>query len=62
MWRGSWGTEPKKQVRVMGIEITESRRHKEGEEAREVDTTTQHYIADLDNGKWAYGWQIEPIK
>ena len=62
MWRGTWGRDPEAKAKVIGIEITASPKDKEGHTSEEVDTDTQHYIADLDNGKWAYGWQLKQMK
>lgn len=62
MWRGSWGRDLPRKAKVDRIEITQSLKDKEGNEAQEVDTTRQCFIVDLDNGKWAYGWQVEKIK
>jgi hypothetical protein len=62
MWRGAWGSEAPKKAKVIGIEITASPKDKEGAIASEVHHGKQHYIADLDNGKWAYGWQLNPIE
>jgi hypothetical protein len=62
IWRGAWGRDAESMVKVIGIEITASPKDKEGDTSDQVDVNTQHYIADLDNGKWAYGWQLKPIK
>lgn len=62
MWRGAWGKEPARKARIKNIEITSTPKDKEGVTADSVDHGSQCYICDLDNGKWAYGWQIDPIK
>ena len=62
MWRGAWGSEPPAKAKVIGLEITETRRDKEGTPATEVSPRHDHFIVDLDNGKWAYGWQVEQLQ
>lgn len=61
MWRGAWGRQLPRKAKVERIEITDGLKDKEGRQATEVDSTHQSFIVDLDNGKWAYGWQVTPI-
>jgi hypothetical protein len=64
MWRGAWGTQPAKKVKITGIEIC-----KEGDKCgRQVDEVSwdkvdsRRIVLDLDNGHWSYGTQISKIK
>jgi len=61
MWRGAWGTEVPKKAKVIGLELTRSPKDKEGVIVEQVKAG-DHFLVDLDNGKWAYGWQIKPIE
>jgi len=65
-WKGSWGTEPEAKAKVENIEIC-AQNSKDGKEVKSVawDTITndkRRVIVTLDNGHWAYGNQISPIK
>lgn len=60
-WRGVWGTDAPKKATVKSIELTRSRKEKEGVPVNEVDSDNQTFLVDLDNGKWAYGWQVYPV-
>jgi len=62
MWRGAWGTEVPKKAKVIGLELTRSLKDKEGVSVTEVDPQTDNFLVDLDNGKWAYGWQVNTLK
>jgi hypothetical protein len=60
LWRGGWGAQPAKSVRVASMELCEELRQKYGIpvdaiHARDKDRT----LFVLDNGHWAYGYQIE---
>jgi hypothetical protein len=63
MWRGGWGRDPVQEAVVTEIEITERPREKYGTDASEVQWVTvkeDRVVVGLDNGHWAYGYQIAP--
>lgn len=60
-WRGSWGMDVAKPVNVKRIEICEEGQ-KEGVEVESVsyeELETKNVVFSLDNGHWAYGYQID---
>lgn len=66
MWSGSWGKDPAKEAIVEDIELCEVGKKYgrpvssvawEGVLNRSVNVTVS-----LDNGHWAYGYQLKPIK
>lgn len=63
-WKGSWGKDATKQVKVVSIEIDCV--GKEGTPVNEVPwdevTETDTVIVVLENSHWAYGYQISPIE
>ena len=62
MWRGAFGTEPPTEAIVTGIELCKSG-EKYGESRSEVDWKDKdRIVVDLDNGHWAKGHQLSPIK
>lgn len=61
-WKGSWGKDATKQVKIKAIE--KDCIGKNGTEVNEVPwdyIEGRNVIVDLDNGHWAYGFQIFPI-
>lgn len=63
MWRGGFGSQPPKKVKITGIEIC-----KEGSKSgRQVDEISwdkvdgRRVVVDLDNNHWAYGYQLSKI-
>jgi len=63
-WRGGWGTDPAKDVKVKGMLLTTRPREKhDGVKVKEVDINNDvggnMVCFDLDNGHWAYSEQIE---
>jgi len=58
IWRGSWGKDLPQQATVKSIEI--------GDHCTMVDEVDWHQLTDrsvtvvLDNGHWAYGFQLAP--
>ena len=63
-WRGGWGTDPAKDVKVKGMLLTQQPREKhDGVKVKEVDINNDvggnMVCFDLDNGHWAYSDQIE---
>lgn len=64
MWRGSWGTQEGREVKVTGISVDCIDKH--GTEVAEVPwlsvgKANREIIVDLDNGHWAYAFQISPV-
>jgi hypothetical protein len=60
MWKGAWGSESAKPVRVTAMELCAAPRQKHGVPVTEVPRTLKDYVNfTLDNGHWAYGYQIE---
>jgi len=64
-WKGGWGSEPEKEVVVTGIQINFEPGEKEGYDVEEVDwdrVVGRDAIVDLNNGHWAWAFQISRIK
>lgn len=64
MWRGSWGTEPAKLVKVTALERVKAGQKEGGKEVKKVtwDRLKDNgatVIASLDNGHWCYGHQLD---
>ena len=60
-WRGSWGSDAPKLAKVVGLAVTDRPREKHGFSVELVHWSvveTNHCIVDLDNGHWAYGFQV----
>jgi hypothetical protein len=64
LWRGSWGKDEPKEAKIRNIEIC-----KVGEKYGKATTwvlwstvRNGNVTVDLDNGHWACGTQINPIK
>ena len=62
IWKGSWGSDPAKEAKVLKIE-----RCRKGEKyGKQVDSIGEYEldraVFDLDNGHWAYGYQIQMKK
>lgn len=63
MWRGAFGSEPQKRVKVEGIQKCPSG-SKSGRDVNSVDwssVNSRTIVVDLDNGHWAYGTQLKQI-
>lgn len=62
MWRGSWGADAPRRVKVTGIELCEREREKYGTPVSEVSICDlARCVFDLSCGCWAYGSQISPL-
>lgn len=62
MWEGGWGSQSAKRAVIKGIEMVE-RGAKEGVAVPEGQWVNRHhYVVTLENGHWAYGLQISPIR
>jgi len=62
MWRGSFGNDEAKEATITGIEVCNAG-EKYGRSVSSVDwDDVDKIVADLDNGHWARGKQLSPIK
>jgi hypothetical protein len=59
-WRGAWGTQPPQIARVETIDQTQARNQKYGDPVEEFRWDS-HFVVGLDNGFWAYGYQLSPV-
>jgi hypothetical protein len=58
-WRGSWGSDPPRRAKVEQITATKERHMKYGTEVEELPwSAVERSIVSLDNGCWAYGYQL----
>ena len=63
LWRGTFGMESPKKVKVIGIEITHGGKY--GDEVDAVDWKEvygRNVTVDLDNNHWAYAEQISKLR
>ena len=54
IWRGSWGNDLPKVVKVTCIEVNDIN----VSSIEWVNSGSRNVVVDLDNGHWAYGFQI----
>lgn len=62
IWRGAWGSKDPQPATVLCIE--KDCVDKEGTEVAQIpweSTDTSGVVVILDNGHWAYGYQIAPV-
>lgn len=65
MWRGGFGTESPKEATVTGMQqCPEGSKYGNDIESADWDKvrTGRKIVVDLDNGHWAYGSQLSPLK
>ena len=55
IWRGSWGKDLPKVVKVTCIEVNDIN----VSSIEWVNSGNRSVVVDLDNGHWAYGFQIQ---
>lgn len=63
MWRGGFGRDAAQKAKITAIEV--NCQGKYGTHVSEVEwkkVNTRTVLVDLDNGHWAYGTQINPIR
>ena len=66
MWRGAWGKDPAVEATVEAIEIC-AINSKNGTEVKSVAWNTvkgysnRQVVVTLDNGHWAYGYQLDKM-
>lgn len=62
-WRGGWGKHPPRRAVVTRIEILDGTDDKYGLDTDEVAWEPAcDFVVDLDNGHWAYGTQVTPVR
>lgn len=64
IWRGSWGSDAPRVAIVSEIEQTREQNEKYGVAVDSLPWSTVRAgfaVVSLDNGRWAYGFQIEPV-
>ena len=64
-WRGAFGHDPQEEVQVTGIQVCYIADDKEGYDVKEIDWNSvvgRDIIVDLDNGRWAWAFQISRIE
>jgi len=60
-WRGSWGNEGWKEAKVVRIELVRPGQKENGVLVPWIPIgVIENCVFDLDNGHWAYGYQIKP--
>lgn len=59
-WSGSWNTDPVEIATVVDIEKTRPG-EKEGISVEEI-SWKDNFVVTLDNGHWAYKYQLSPIE
>lgn len=61
VWRSSWGTGHPSLAKVKRIEVVEPGQKEGGVSVEEIQWANKsRIVVDLDNGHWAYGYQIGP--
>ena len=64
MWSGGWGSDSPQEAVITGIQINEANGSKEGGQVEDVDwyyVTERNILVDLDNGHWAWGFQVKKL-
>lgn len=62
-WRGGWGSAAPKQAKVIKIEMVPPGEKEDGTQVSSVLWCMRsNFVVDLDNGHWAYGDQIYPLR
>ena len=62
-WKGAWGAEPSKLVKITDIDICEIG-EKNGRTVQKVlwdKVDSRKVVVSLDNGHWAYGFQLSKV-
>lgn len=64
LWAGSWGTEPYERAVVGTITLCDEPNSKRGDEFDKLEWNRikdRDVIINLDNGHWAWGFQLKPL-
>jgi hypothetical protein len=65
IWRGRWGKDVPKQVKITSIEVCNGSKYGMGlseVEWSDIKLNPRNYVFDLDNEHWAYGYQLTEMK
>ena len=64
MWRGGWGRYAAQPARIQSMELLSKGSSDDGVGINEVlwSMVENYVVVTLDNGKWAYGYQISKIE
>jgi len=64
LWRGEWGARKPKRAKIRALESTLGYGTKHGRHVSQVEWPDMkaHVLVTLDNGHWAYGFQLEKVK
>ena len=64
LWSGAWGYNEPQVAHVTGIELVEPGQKEGGVPVEAVpwSAVEREVVVDLDNGHWAYGTQLDPVK
>jgi hypothetical protein len=65
IWRGAWGKDVPKQVKIISIEVCNGSKYGMGlseVEWSDIKLNPRNYVFDLNNEHWAYGYQLTEIK
>ena len=61
-WRGSWGNDSWERAKIVGIELVNAGQKQEGIPVDKIPVEVKdNCVFDLDNGHWAYGYQIKEV-
>lgn len=61
-WRGSWGNDAWQKAKVVGIELVNNGQKENGVAIEHIPVEVKdNCVFDLDNGHWAYGYQIREV-
>lgn len=61
-WRGSWGNDSWERAKIVGIELVNAGQKQEGIAVDKIPVEVKdNCVFDLDNGHWAYGYQIKEV-
>ena len=61
-WRGSWGNDSWVKAKIVGIELVNAGQKENGIAIESIPVEVKdHCVFDLDNGHWAYGYQIKEV-
>jgi hypothetical protein len=58
LWSGGWGSKEPKEATVLRIWKSASNYPSRGNEVNQISLKDENFRVDLDNGNWAWSWQI----
>jgi hypothetical protein len=64
LWSGAWGTQPEQMARVRILTRVDGPGDKDGKDVENMkwEDVPRYALADLDNGHYAYGYQLSPVE